>query len=71
MQRMLSILLSTDTIDVLHFSRRVKETDSGNRSKIFVDLSSKTDDLNVISLTRSDSINSGVARTFWYAESQH
>ena len=33
------------------------ETDSGNRSKIFVDTSSQTDDLNVISLTRSDSIN--------------
>ena len=33
------------------------ETDPGNRSKIFVDTSSQTDDLNVISLTRSDSIN--------------
>ena len=33
------------------------ETDSGNRSKIFVDTSSQTDDLNVISLTRSASIN--------------
>ena len=33
------------------------ETDSGNRSKIFVDPLPQTDDLNVISLTRSDSIN--------------
>ena len=33
------------------------ETDSGTRSKIFVDTSSQTDDLNVISFTRSDSIN--------------